>query len=67
MIAPPNCYLRGCVHYLGVLQPDGTELTECVYCRAFPEGIPDEIAYGPEKHLEPIAGQCNSIVYERAE
>jgi hypothetical protein len=65
MLAPPNCYLRKCVHYLGVVQPDGTELTERPNCRAFPQGIPEEIAYGPNLHLTPLPDQGNSIVYER--
>jgi hypothetical protein len=67
MIAEPNCYKRRCINFLGVLQPDGTELTELVICKAFPNGIPIEIAYGDNPHLEPIDGQKNKIVYEKEE
>jgi hypothetical protein len=67
MIPEPNCDKRKCIHYLGVIQPDGTELTEKVACRAFPNGIPSEIAYGRNKHLTVHPDQDNDIVYEREE
>lgn len=60
----PNCYKRQCKHYLGVKQPDGTEFTEVNYCSAFPDGIPEDIAYGSNKHLVPYPDQENQIVYE---
>ena len=56
MLAEPKCYTRKCAHFLGVKQPDGTEETECVYCVAFPDGIPDDIAYGRNLHTKPVAG-----------
>ena len=65
MLAEPKCYTRKCVYYSGVKQPDGTELTEVNYCTAFPDGIPDEIAYGANKHTEPFPGQKNKIVYRK--
>ena len=64
MIAEPKCFIRNCKNYIGVDQPDGTELTEKVICSAFPEGIPNGIAYGNNKHLVPYQGQTNSIVFE---
>ena len=64
MLKSPNCYKRKCKHFRGVIQPDGTEITEKVACDAFPEGIPDSIAYGDKKHLKPIKGQKNNIVFE---
>lgn len=64
MIAEPNCSKRRCKYFLGVKQPDGTELTEVVYCSAFPDGIPIEIAYGDNPHTEPYEGD-NGIQYER--
>jgi len=64
MLAQPNCYKRRCRHYLGVRQPDVTELNEFHYCPAFPDGIPDEIAYGDNPHTEPLPGQGNTIVFE---
>jgi len=39
------------------------ESTEVNYCKAFPDGIPDEIAYGDNKHTEPYPGD-NGIQYE---
>jgi len=58
MLAEPNCFKKRCEHYLGVIQPDGTELTEVCNCKVYPDGIPDDIAYGDIKN-------CNE--YERAE
>ena len=65
MLATPNCFKRRCRHYLGVKQPDGTELTEVNYCLAFPDGMPSEIAYGTDKHTEPWPDQGNSYVYTK--
>ena len=64
MLAIPRCFERECVHFKGVLQPDGTEMTEVNYCRAFPNGIPDDIAYGENLHLELHPKQTTSYVYE---
>ena len=65
MLAECKCYARHCKHYLGIQQPDGTEITEVNYCEAFLDYIPDEIAYGDDEHLEPIDGQANEIVFEK--
>jgi len=65
MILEPNCYKRGCKHFLGVSQSDGTEATEFVYCEAFKDGIPEEIAYGKNLHKKPFKDQDNDIVYEK--
>lgn len=61
----PKCYQRKCIHYLGVSQPDGTELTERVICNAFPDGIPDSIAYGSDQHLNIRIDQVYAIVFEK--
>jgi hypothetical protein len=61
----PNCWKRKCKHYLGIIQPDGTELTERNACKAFPDGIPYEIAYGDNKHEIMIEGQERDYVFER--
>lgn len=65
MISEPRCYKRKCKHFIGVLQPDGTELSEVVVCKAFPVQIPNEIAYGDNLHLDIEEGQENNIVYEK--
>lgn len=65
MLEAPVCFERKCKHYLGIIQPDGTEKSEVTYCKAFPEGIPDEIAYGKNLHKKPLAEQENDIVFER--
>ena len=67
MLPEVNCLNRRCKHFLGAIQPDGTELTEVWNCEAFPEGIPNEIAYGDNLHLEVFEGQMNSIIFEEGE
>ena len=64
MINTPECYKRKCKQYQGI-KNDGDELTERPYCKAFTDQIPDDIAYGSNKHLKPIAGQKNKIVFEK--
>lgn len=63
MIIEPNCFKRKCIYFKGVSQPDGTELTERVVCLAFPQGIPNEIAYGDNKHETPLKDQGNTLVF----
>jgi hypothetical protein len=61
----PKCWTRRCKHFRGVKQADGTEATEVNYCEAFPDGIPDEIAYGDNPHTEPYVGD-RGIQFELA-
>lgn len=63
MIAEPKCSIRNCRHFQGVKQSDGTEMSEVPYCEAFPDGIPDSIAYGDDLHLVPVPGD-HGIIYE---
>lgn len=42
-------------------------IPEAWFCNAFPEGIPDEIAYGDNLHLVPLENQGNDIVFEKEE
>lgn len=65
MLKEPKCFTRNCKHFNGVIQPEGTELGETVACAAFPEGIPKEIAYGTNLHLDPYKGD-SGIQYEQA-
>lgn len=62
MIPEPNCFTRKCKHFIGV-KNDGDETTERVYCAAFPDGIPAEIAFGSNKHIKPYPGD-NGIQFE---
>lgn len=63
MLTEPHCSRRRCRHFRGV-KNDGDETTERPVCTAFPDGIPEEIAYGDNLHLEPVAGD-NGIIFER--
>ena len=65
MLAEPTCWTRKCKHYIGVIQPDGTELTETNSCKAFLKGIPSEIAYGDNRHTKPLSDQENDIIFEK--
>ena len=56
MIEVPRCYERGCKHLQGVKQNRMQENTERAVCAAFPDGIPDEIAYGTNLHTTPYPG-----------
>ena len=67
MLLTPNCFERKCKHFIGVDQPDDTELTERVVCLAFPKAIPVDIAYGDNRHLNPLPGQDNDIIFEKIE
>ena len=65
MLAAPKCWTRKCKHYIGVIQPDDTEMTETNSCKAFSKGIPNEIAYGNNLHRKPLPDQGNDIIFER--
>ncbi|MCP4264929.1 MAG: hypothetical protein GY777_05025 [Candidatus Brocadiaceae bacterium] len=67
-IKDPNCHKRKCVHYMwmkGFVEEE--EVFARHICTAFPDGIPDIISYGDEKHLKPLKNQGNNIVYKEAE
>jgi len=55
-LGTPKCFLRGCRHFRGVRLFGDDEHTERNVCDAFPDGIPDEIAYGDNPHTEPYPG-----------
>lgn len=65
MLQTPKCFQRKCQYFLGVSQPDGTELSERVTCTAFPGRIPDDIAYGDNLHTEPHPNQEGDFVYKK--
>ena len=66
MLVIPKCFKRKCKHYIGV-KNDGDETTERVYCTAYPDQIPDDIAYGSNKHKKVRDDQDNEIVFEKEE
>jgi len=37
------------------------------FCKAFPNGIPDEIIFGISDHKKPLKDQKNDIVFEQVE
>ena len=49
MIQEPKCFRIRCIHYLGILQPNNDESIELPYCKIYPEGISDDIAYGNKR------------------
>ena len=62
----PRCFTRKCIHFIGVKNLiEGDAFSVANFCNAFPNGIPDEIAYGDNLHLEPLKGQGNDIVFEK--
>lgn len=63
MITAPMCYKRKCVNYLGVIN-DGDETTERHACKAYRDGIPEDIVNGTDLHLEKRDDQSNNIIFE---
>ncbi len=64
MLAVPKCYTRRCKHYEGVKWLGDEEASEVNWCPAFPDGIPDDIAYDNNRHLTPIPEQVGAWVFE---
>lgn len=64
MLAVARCWERGCIHYQGVEQSDGTEATEVHVCAAFPDGIPEEILEGDDLHLEERGDEVDETIFE---
>lgn len=55
MILPEECICIECKH----LDTDGTE----VFCKAFPDGIPDDILDGNNDHKKIHKDQDNKILF----
>lgn len=67
MMPQPNCDKRKCRFFRGLKYLDGkSEDTEVVYCDAYPKGIPNDIAYGDDKHLTVREDQNNDITYKQS-
>lgn len=64
MLQQPQCWNRQCRHFQGISQPGDDESLEHFVCKAFPNGIPDDIAFGDNPHTKPVEGD-NGIQYEK--
>lgn len=56
---PPKDTCLICKHYLGdkvIKEKKYVEGIHILYCKAFPDGIPDEIANGNNNHKLPFPG-----------
>lgn len=62
MPVEPRCSERKCIHFQGI-SDDEDEAKQVPICAAFPGGIPEKIAYGPELHITPWPGD-HGIQYE---
>lgn len=67
MLDTPRCYERNCKFFEGVRWLGSEESTEANVCPAFPQGIPEEIAYGNNLHTKPLKNQGNDIVFQKGE
>lgn len=64
MLTEPACFTRGCRHYIGVKQDEDGEEEERHACDAFPDGIPEQVTSGTNRHAVPLPGQKNDVVFE---
>jgi len=63
MLEEPNCYIRKCKYWYGFVKTKDSRII--TVCLVFPKGIPDDIAYGEDKHEKVIDGQVGNFVYEK--
>jgi hypothetical protein len=64
MLPEPACYRRKCRFFQGVRYLGEGEETEVIYCAAFPDGIPEEIANGDDLHDKSVKGD-HGITFEQ--
>jgi len=65
---PPPIICQDCKNYIDIKEFDvrkGIESDFRNVCKAFPEGIPEVIMDGKNKHSKPLPDQKNDIVFER--
>lgn len=67
MIDEPRCSARGCRHFEGFVVSEDTneERDERTCCPAYPEGIPERIAFGTERHTTMQPDQTGTLVFEK--
>ena len=63
----PNCRARGCAHWIGIRKKGEDEATERPCCAAYPEGIPEEIAYGHDQHMTLRGDETKDLVFEKSD
>lgn len=57
MLSESNCQKRHCRYFLGLSEPQTVGGDDYLYvCKAFPKGIPEEIAFGDNPHTKPVEG-----------
>jgi hypothetical protein len=70
MLMECNCWYgtRKCKYFLGIKNDSKPfdESKERYYCKAFPNEIPDKIAFEDNKHTKPYPGD-HGIRYEKIE
>lgn len=65
MLSESNCQKRDCRHFLGYSESQTEGGDDYLYvCKAFPKGIPEEIAFGNNPHTEPYKGD-HGIQFEQ--
>ena len=77
MLDVPICYTRNCKHFRGVKEEEEPEVSGVqtstgggtVICLAYPDGIPDRIAYEPDfdkgnLHMLVQDDQVGNLVFE---
>mgnify|MGYP000945851891 CR=1 FL=1 len=65
MLRSSACFKRKCRHFIGTTGGNGGELSVRWTCRAFPDGIPDEIVLGKDPHDDVREDQVGDFVFEK--
>ncbi len=70
LIGPSRCFERECRYLTGIIDVPNLA-ADCITdgahrwaCPAFPDGIPDDIAYGDNLHERPDPRQEGALVFE---
>ncbi len=66
MLTACSCFKRMCKHYEGILESDNPKRDGKHVCKAFPNGIPEDIVTGKNEHSAIVPLQNNNEIYERA-
>ena len=65
MLLEPTCWTRQCKYFQGVKVDNEDEETERNICKAFPDGIPYDIAYGNNLHSKLFPNQVGNFIFEK--